>query len=288
MTYDISLILCTIRTENRRPQIHRLMESLANQESDRSFEVVIVSQDRDPVVVEEILDSFAGRLVLSHIRSEEGLSLARNRGIAAAKGSNVGFPDDDCWYPPSIVHDVCSFFELNQTYDGVHGMSTDGAGTPIARFARHSGELWPGGVFERTCSVSMFYRRQCLEDEGGFDTNFGLGARTKWQGAEDYELPMRLLSGGRRIRYEADLDIHHPVPGRPGSGGSVARAKSQAPSLGRVMRMHHIPLPIVIGKVARPAAGVMWSVVRCAPVEARFYYEVARGRVIGYLSPVGA
>src|SRR5262249_37052881 len=92
--FTMSLVLCTL---GRRPaQLERLLDSLESQPF-RSFEIILVDQNPQ-ANLDQIVRSRAARLTLRHVRSDRGLSLARNVGLRHATGDIIGFPDDDCWY----------------------------------------------------------------------------------------------------------------------------------------------------------------------------------------------
>ena len=89
----ISLILAT---KGRVEEMKRFMRSLA-QEGNGSFELIVVDQNEDDRVG-AILRELNLRFPIIHLRSEVGLSRARNVGATAATGDIIAFPDDDCWY----------------------------------------------------------------------------------------------------------------------------------------------------------------------------------------------
>ena len=91
---DISVIICTW---NRAPVLARALERLASIHlpSDLYWEVLIVNNNCSDDT-EDVVRSFAGRLpIRSVIETDQGLSAARNRGIAESRGDLLLWIDDD-------------------------------------------------------------------------------------------------------------------------------------------------------------------------------------------------
>ena len=105
-TPALSLVVCTV---GRVEPLARLLDSLLAQ-TRRDFEVLLVDQN-PPGTLDELVARVAGKLDIKHLRSERGLSRARNVGLAAVNGEIVCFPDDDCWYPTELVAEVVARFE---------------------------------------------------------------------------------------------------------------------------------------------------------------------------------
>ena len=89
---------------NAEKYLESCLESVLNQKSTSAFEVILVndgSRDGSP----EICDRYAARydcITVIH-QPNQGVSAARNAGIAAAKGQYVLFLDsDDCWKPDML------------------------------------------------------------------------------------------------------------------------------------------------------------------------------------------
>src|SRR4051794_25382327 len=106
----ISLVVATI---NRVTELDRLFCSLDRQTC-TNFEVIVVDQNHDrrllPVVAAH------PRLAIKHLRSERGLSRARNVGLRFATGNLIAIPDDDCWYPEELVEQIEAWFASHPRY----------------------------------------------------------------------------------------------------------------------------------------------------------------------------
>src|SRR2546427_827401 len=93
-----SLVQATL---GRTGELARFLREL-DQQTYRSFELIVVDQNPDQRLA-PILAPYESRFPVFHVRSEKGLSRARNVGMRQIGGDVVAFPDDDCWYPPHLL-----------------------------------------------------------------------------------------------------------------------------------------------------------------------------------------
>ena len=114
----ISLILAT---KDRVKEIERFMQSLTHQ-GNGGLELIVVDQNADDRL-ESILENSKLSFPIIHLRSEVGLSRARNVGMAFATGDTIAFPDDDCWYPAGLLARVVSELQSQLSVDGLTGRS---------------------------------------------------------------------------------------------------------------------------------------------------------------------
>ena len=84
-----------VATVDREREMDRLLTSLDAQ-SHRGFRVVLVDQNRDDRLERVVAAHPALEVV--HVRSERGLSRARNAALEHVTADVVAFPDDDCVY----------------------------------------------------------------------------------------------------------------------------------------------------------------------------------------------
>ncbi len=105
----VSVCVCTYK----RPHLlHQLLESLAAQTFKRSdFEVVVVDNETAGSA-RSTIDAFARENTLPIVRYEiepqQGISYARNRTVALAKGALLAFIDDDELAEPNWLEDMVS------------------------------------------------------------------------------------------------------------------------------------------------------------------------------------
>ncbi|WP_068322666.1 glycosyltransferase family 2 protein [Polynucleobacter yangtzensis] len=153
---------------------------------------------------------------LDHIELRRGklsLSSARNLGLCHVTGDIVGFPDDDCWYPPQVLESIANYFHTHpaasaictHVYDPVAKRSYGGrpAGITIQVGYRN--------LFELPISVGIFVRKDAF-NAVGLNFNEKLGAGTPLGSGEETELIYRILKNGGRVDYVGTIQVFHPVP----------------------------------------------------------------------------
>lgn len=278
-----SLILCTADTGKREVEITRLLTSLVGQRF-VDFEVVVVDQN-DNYDMGRLLAPFTETLSINHITSLKGLSRSRNQGMAVARGQLCAFPDDDCWYAPDILARVAAFFASEPGQVGLHGKGSDPqTGLDMARFDTTSGPIIRSNVFERSVSCALFYRSENVRAVGGFDENLGLGSGTRWNGCEDYDLPIQLLDAGQALTYHSELLVFHPCPSLVYDRELIRRAASQSPSFGYLLTRHRFPATFVAMRTLRPLGGCLVGLAKGDLMKVRYHWAAALGRVKGAAS----
>ena len=93
MSPDISVVLCTW---NRAPLLRAALAALRDQRTNVAFELIVVdnaSTDGTPELLRQLADQTPHLRVIHEGR--QGLSFARNSGIAAARAPLIAFTDDD-------------------------------------------------------------------------------------------------------------------------------------------------------------------------------------------------
>jgi glycosyltransferase involved in cell wall biosynthesis len=263
----------------RTAPLSRLLASLAAQ-SERDFEVILVDQNGDERLA-PLADiwSEAG-MRLRRIRAARGLSHARNAGLAVAGGELVAFPDDDCWYPTTLLATVAVWFAAHAELAGLTGRTVAPGGEPTCgRWAPAAAEISRRRVFRQGNSASLFLRRAAVAAVGGFDEQLGLGADSPWWAGEETDYLLRLLEHGFRLQYVPSLEIFH----LPQLLTAAEKVRRSGRGMGRVMRRHHMGVAAATLFCARPLLGAAWKGVTAQPAVARYYLHSFLGRVEGLL-----
>ena len=252
----LSLIVATL---GRVEPLVRLLTSLQKQ-AFRSFEVIVVDQN-EPGVLDEVLHRFSDDLELRHLRSERGLSRARNVGLAASRGRIVGFPDDDCWYPADRAEQVVRFFDVYGDVDVLLGQTIDEDGIPSVNAVKSAAEnVTPYNVWFSGNSNTLFIRgalARALE----FDEALGVGAPTRFQSGEESDIVLRALSQGARAIYCPNLTIHHDQVESLSPQAQRRRAWRYAQGFGQVLRRHY-EASYLVYRIARSIGGSAIALAR--------------------------
>lgn len=201
-----SLILATY---DRTDELRIFLDSLLLQ-TYKQFELIIADQNNDDRIL-SIRKAYEPFFQIIHIRTPKGLSRSRNAALKMAKGTFVAFPDDDCTYSKELLENVAAFFQQYAAFDGLSVLwrnSLDNGLVPVPHF--ESGELAKEDVIGLVCSISIFFRKTVLDKIGGFDENMGLGSGTIYNGAEDYEIVMRMIHQGFRFYFKSEYEVFHP------------------------------------------------------------------------------
>lgn len=271
-----SLIMCTI---GRLWEPERLLRSLAAG-TYKNFELIIVDQNEDRRLM-PLVEKYKERFPVLLLHAKPGLSRARNVGLSHVRGDVVGFPDDDCWYPPNLLQEVCKHFESDPGWDALSiGRADDEyavvATGPIMRLNRRN--LWG-----RVPSISLFLRRSLIQSIGGFDETLGVGAGTPWGAGEDTDYVLRSMNQGAIWGHDPSLRVFHAPAQREADVKGKLRARAYARGLGRVLRKNRLPLWMVLGGCCLSAIRVLNALLRGKPLEARWHFETFCGRISGWL-----
>jgi hypothetical protein len=205
------LLIATVAADDvAGDELERLLRSLAEQDVEIALHLVIRGRHLDATAVKRC---WQGELVLHGAAAGTSLSRARNialRHLQAAgeldRADAVAYPDDDCWYPPRLL---ARAGRLLADWDIVMGSySARPPRVDRDRFPDAPAELDWRRAYERTASVTQFYRAGAVRDVGLFDERFGIGAR--YPSAEDADYLVRAIHRGRRCFYQPSLVVGHP------------------------------------------------------------------------------
>ena len=272
---SFDLVVATI---GRVPELERLLDSLSAQ-THRSFRVLVVDQNED----DRLADALArDELTIAHLASPPGLARARNRALGELEADVVGFPDDDCVYPPDLLERVAARLAADPTLDGLSGRTSDGGGRSDEGWSDQTQLLRKENVWNLVASAGIFLRRPLVERVGGFDERLGLGSGTPYTSSEETDYVIRALELGARIEYDPSLVARHELAASD-PDGLRSRGRREGASVGYLLRKHGYPLSTLARMGVRPLGGVAVNLARRDTAKARFYSETLRGRIRGYL-----
>jgi glycosyltransferase involved in cell wall biosynthesis len=275
---DLRFDLVVATVDRARP-LDALLTSLESQ-THRGFRVVVVDQNVDDRA-EEVLAAHPGLDVL-RLRSERGLSRARNAALPALDADLVAFPDDDCSYAPDLLERVAARFAADHRLDGLAGraVALDGAADPL--WEQDAAELTTRNLWNRVISFALFLRRGLVTRVGSFDERLGLGSGTPWSSGEEVEYIARALRAGARIDYDPALVVMHAVKTYSPAELRAVGLRDGA-SVGWILRRHGYGARTISRMLLRPLGGIGASLVRGDVARASFHAATLRGRGRGYL-----
>jgi 2-beta-glucuronyltransferase len=278
--FTVSLVICTLG--NRKTQLVRLMKSLNDQQF-TGFEIILVDQN-PPGYLDELLQTQCAGFTLRHVRSDRGLSIARNVGLRQASGAIVGFPDDDCWYLPETLAQVASFFGRNPKVDILLGRTIDAIGNPsLSPLRNSSGAVNRSNVWISGNSNTLFVRRQAMP-LGGFDEKLGVGAPTRYQSGEETDFILTSMKNQARAVYISELRICHDQVDDIGMARTFKRAWMYSLGFGYVLKKHDFGFGYLSYRVGRSIVGAVWAIVGLRPGYALGRMVWSAGTLFGYLS----
>ena len=187
----VSLVVATF---NRVAELRRLLESLDLQ-TYKDFELIVVDQNPDDRLL-PVLRRHAS-LNIIHVRSEIGVSKARNVGIRMAKGEVLSFPDDDCWYPVELLSKVIHWLESNPEFDGLFTATRDQNDKLQApKFPPKPGPCTKRSVLRCAVAFNAFLRARVVRTIGFFREDIGPGTSSPYQSSEDIDYMIRPVERG--------------------------------------------------------------------------------------------
>ncbi len=268
-----------VGTVGRAAALRELLDSLAAQTRPPA-RVIVVDQSADDTV-EGVLEAHPGGLEIVHLRSAPGLSRARNTGLAAATATLVGFPDDDCAYPPDLLARVAGAFAADPGLDLLTGRTAEPSGRASGRWPDEARTIVAHDVWHAGNSASTFVRRDLLERVGPFDERLGLGSGTPWTSGEDVDLLLRALAAGAVARQDPSVVVHHRHR-EPTGDELVALGRRDGGSVGFLLGRHALGARVLGRMLVRPLGGIVASLARGDVDRARFHAATWRGRLRGY------
>jgi len=218
----ITVIVCTY---NRCEMLPQALDSLAIQQLPASvdWDVLVVdnnSTDQTQAVLGRYCEQHHPRFRYT-FEPKQGLSHARNAGIAAASADILAFTDDDVIVDPDWLRNLTSALQSGQ-WAGSGGrivpvwaeklpawLSPEDLAT-LGPFAGFDEGPEPKALMRPPYGGNTAFRREVLEKYGGFRVDLGR-SNNNLQSREDVELGNRLFAAGERLRYEPNAVIRCPV-----------------------------------------------------------------------------
>jgi glycosyltransferase involved in cell wall biosynthesis len=295
----ISIVLCTY---NRAQSLKRTLASVAAmaRPANVTWELVVVdnnSGDETRAVVEEFSRS-SGIDTRYVFEGRQGLSFARNAGIAEARGDILAFTDDDVTVDPQWLGGLWRAFDQRDCL-GVGGrivpvwpgarpwwLKEDCRYPLMGVIVRFDLGNEPRQLSTPPFGANMGFRRAAFEKYGLFRTDLGRTG-TQLSSGEDTEFGRRLLRANETLVYDPRAIIYHPVePERLRQRYFRSWYFNYGKSL---MRVRGIPdtAPRVLGipvYLFRRLAGDLWGVTRALSAARLFYVNLQVCMTLGQIA----
>jgi glycosyltransferase involved in cell wall biosynthesis len=195
-------ISVVVPTRNRRDLVRETIEALLVQDiPQEDYEIIVVdnaSDDGTAEMLREIAEQSHVRFTGVQMGRDYGPAVARNFGVARARGSYIAFTDSDC-VPSRTWLRACVEAMSNGT-GIVQGMTLAVPGQRQPLFNHFIETARMDGSFSTS---NVCYRREAVVEAGGFDPSCRY-----W---EDVDLGWRVCRLGYEPRFDSTALVHHQV-----------------------------------------------------------------------------
>lgn len=224
---ELTVIICTY---NRAALLRRCLEAVALQTLPPERLEVLVIDNRSSDGTGPMVQAFLPKHPHFHyfLEQKQGLSHARNRGLAEATGLYVAYLDDDALAVPHWAECLLAAFRQEPSPLSVGGRIEPWYESPppgwfVPAFETRSWGSGPGFLSPEKARFgfaggNMAFPRSVLQQLGGFRTDLGMVPGQLRMG-EESALYLELLRqhpgrAGRLLYYEPAALVHHFTPAR--------------------------------------------------------------------------
>ena len=222
---ELSII---ISTYNNATSLVRTLESVAKQDYDKkAWECVVVNNNSTDDTAERV-SAFVEAHPELNIRvveeSQQGLSYARNRGIAESKGQVIAFIDDDETINEGFVSAYIDLFCNHGAFVG-SGVLKVCYDSKRPKWMSHYTEKMIANPFDLGDEIvtvttkitptggNMAFNREVFNLYGNFDTNLGRKGEVLF-GGEENDMFDRIRDLGERVFYTPHAIAYHHIADR--------------------------------------------------------------------------
>lgn len=220
----VSFIICTY---NRCEYIYETLRRLAVSIDDKNgCEILLIdnnSKDDTQSECKRFMADYPSADFHYLVEEKQGLSFARNRGVAESKGDFLVFLDDDAFVEKNYVDNLLqqlSIYPDAMAFGGKVIPLYESGVTPewMSKWSRswvsaidlgENTKLFDGNSFP--IGANMGVHRRCFESCGTFETSLGRSKRNLI-GGEEKELFLRLKRNEFRIYYFPNVEVQHVIP----------------------------------------------------------------------------
>jgi glycosyltransferase involved in cell wall biosynthesis len=210
----LSVIICTY---NRDRHIERALQSLIDQDFDKSaYEIIVVdnnSTDKTPEIIQEFKEKHPQYQIVLTKETRQGLSYARNKGIELAKGTYISYIDDDGIARNDYIRQI-------KNYTAQFPGDVAFGGKVLPEYETGKEPVWMSKYIERIISIvdlgneiktlqktypvgcNMIFKKSLFDKIGRFNTALKLRSDDKY-------IFLKIREAGYRILYLPDVVVRH-------------------------------------------------------------------------------
>lgn len=214
---DLPKVSIVIPVKNCKSTIDKCVDSLLGIQYP-DYEILFIddasTDSTEDIIKERMAKDGAGRISL--LTGQDGPSVARNQGIAEAKGEYIAFTDGDCVVDREWLKELVKAcgegvagaggIQLSPPDDTAFGRSVHDfmakIGFITGYMQGHAG--CEARTVEHNPTCNALYRKDVLQKAGGF-------LESLWPG-EDVELDYRLTKDGNRLTFTPHAVVYHYRP----------------------------------------------------------------------------
>ena len=220
----LSIIICTY---NREKYIYECLSRLAKNTEQEGWEIVLVnnnSTDYTASECERFVEEYKPKNYHYFVETQQGLSFARNRGIAEAKGEWFVFLDDDAMVEQDYIYNLQAHLREHPNAGAFGGQiepffesgepdwySKWSMGFVSAIDRGDKVHVFPANKFP--IGANMGIKREVIEKVGWFNTELGRKGNNLLAG-EEKDLFYRIHEAGYEILYFPNIAVKHCIPRR--------------------------------------------------------------------------
>ena len=220
----LSFIICTY---NREKYIYECLSRLASNSAKEGWEIVLVnnnSTDHTAAECERFVKDYKPTNYRYVVEAKQGLSFARNRGIAEAKGEWLVFLDDDAMVDANYIANLQKHLSEHPGAGAFGGQiepffeegepdwySKWSMGFVSAIDRGDTVHVFPDNKFP--IGANMGIKSEVIVKVGVFNTELGRTGNNLLAG-EEKDLFNRIRKAGYEILYFPNIGVKHCIPGR--------------------------------------------------------------------------
>jgi GT2 family glycosyltransferase len=223
------------------PWLEECVQSVLEQVYDK-WELILIDDNSDDAELLKFLSDLAARdsrIVLDKLDKRGGISAASNRGLELAKGEFIGFLDHDDVLEPDALFQHVKWLQDHRDADMIYSdedkLTEEGLDSPILK------PDWSPDYFLSCNYICHFtlIRADVLEQVGGF--------RSEFDGAQDYDLFLRVIERTTRIDHIPRV-LYHWRRSRASTADNIRR-KPGSLETGRLALEAHLERQAARGHV---------------------------------------